>query len=286
MQFPQHAIHQTPSEPFEVKQGAISMSNFLLKDRVVLVSGIGPGLGRNTALACARQGADIVLAARTASRLEEVAKEVEATGQRALCVQSDISKDEDCANVVARAVEHFGQLDVLVNNAFTMPPFKDLVDTPLDVIRETFEVNLYAALRMSREAAPHLEKSVGGSIVMINSSVMRSTRPAFGAYKMAKHALLALAQSLACELGPKGIRVNSIAPGFIGEVAADGLAALQSHTTGVPAKTIKAQIVEAHMLRQIPEPNEIADCVVFLASDLSRVVTGQCLDVNGGEFTH
>lgn len=262
------------------------MSNSLLTGRVVLVSGIGPGLGRNTALACARQGADIVLAARTESRLEEVAKEVEATGQRALCVKTDISKDADCENVIKQAVDHYGQLDVLVNNAFSMPPFEHLVDQSLDVIRKTFEVNLFAALRLSREAAPHLEKSAGGSIVMINSSVMRRARPTFGAYKMAKHALLALAQSLACELGPRGIRVNSIAPGFIGEVAADGLAALQSHMTGVPAETIKSEIIESHMLRKIPEPNEIADSIVFLASDLSRVVTGQCLDVNGGEFTH
>jgi NAD(P)-dependent dehydrogenase (short-subunit alcohol dehydrogenase family) len=103
---------------------------------------------------------------------------------------------------------------------------------------------------------------------------------------MAKHALLGLAQSLACELGPKGIRVNSIAPGFIGEAAADGLAAIQSKSTGVPAEQIKAEIVDSHMLRRIPEPEDIADCVVFLASDLARVVTGQCLDVNAGEFTH
>jgi len=262
------------------------MGSDLLKERVVLVSGIGPGLGRSNALACARQGADIVLAARTKARLEEVAKEVEALGRRALCVKTDIVKDEDCAAVVARAIEHFGRLDVLINNAFTMPPFQLLVEQSLDVIRETFEVNLFAALRLSREAAPHLERSPGGSIVMINSSVMRRTRPTFGAYKMAKHALLGMAYSLACELGPKGIRVNSIAPGFIGEAAADGLAALQSATRGVPREQIKAEILESHMLQRIPEPDDIADCVVFLASDLSRAVTGQCLDVNAGEFTH
>lgn len=262
------------------------MNSQLLKGKVVLVSGIGPGLGRSNALACAKQGADVVLAARTESRLEEVAKEVEALGQRALCVRTDISQDEDCERVVAKAIDRFGQLDVLINNAFTMPPFEMLIEQSLDVIRKSFEVNLFAALRLSREATPHLEKSTGGSIVMINSSVMRHTRPAFGAYKMAKHALLGMAYSLACELGPKGIRVNSIAPGFIGEAAADGLAALQSATTGAPPEAIKAEIIEAHMLRRIPEPEDIADCVVFLASDLSRAVTGQCLDVNAGEFTH
>jgi NAD(P)-dependent dehydrogenase (short-subunit alcohol dehydrogenase family) len=262
------------------------LSSHLLKDRVVLVSGIGPGLGRSNAIACAKQGADIVLAARTESRLEEVAKEIEALGQRALCVPTDISRDEDCAALVEKAVEHFGQLDVLINNAFRMPPFEMLVDQSIDVIRKSFEVNLFAALRLSKEAAPHLEKSPGGSIVMINSSVMRKTRATFGAYKMAKHALLGMAYSLACELGPKGIRVNSIAPGFIGEAAADGLSALLAATTDVSREDAKAEIIESHMLRRCPEPDEIADCVVFLASDLSRAVTGQCLDVNAGEFTH
>ncbi|MCP4036663.1 MAG: SDR family oxidoreductase [bacterium] len=262
------------------------MNGASLEGRVVLVSGIGPGLGRSNAIACARQGADLVLAARTEERLEAVAKEIEALGRRALCVRTDIVKDDDCANVVARTVEHFGRLDVLINNAFAMPPFELLVDQSIDTIRKTFEVNLFAALRLSREAAPHLEESPGGSIVMINSSVMRRARPTFGAYKMAKHGLLALAQSLACELGPRGIRVNTIAPGFIGEAAADGLAMIQSAQTGQPAEEIKAEIVESHMLRRVPEPDDIADAVVFLASDLARAVTGQCLDVNAGEFTH
>jgi len=262
------------------------MSEGLLKGRVVLVSGIGPGLGRSNALACASQGADLVLAARTKDRLESVAKEVEALGRSALCVSTDIAQDGDCAALITKTIDHFGRLDVLINNAFTMPPFELLVEQSLDVIRKTFEVNLFAALRLSREAAPHLEKSPGGSIVMINSSVMRRARPTFGAYKMAKHALLGLAQSLACELGPRGIRVNTIAPGFIGQAAANGLAAIQSSQTGDPAEKIKAEIVESHMLRRIPEPDDIADAVVFLASDLSRAVTGQCLDVNAGEFTH
>jgi len=258
----------------------------LLDGRVVLVAGIGPGLGRSNALACARAGADVVLAARTAARLEEVASEIEALGRRALCIPTDLAADADCDHVVDRAADHFGRLDALIHNAFVMPPFEMLVDQSLDTIRKTFEVNLFAALRLSRAAAPHLEKSPGGAIVMINSSVMRHVRPTFGAYKMAKHALLAMAQSLACELGPRGIRVNSVAPGFIGEAAADGLSMIQSAQTGEPAEKIKAEIIESHMLRRIPEPDDIADAVLFLLSDLARAVTGQCLDVNAGEFTH
>ncbi|MCP5044658.1 MAG: SDR family NAD(P)-dependent oxidoreductase, partial [bacterium] len=134
------------------------MSEELLTGRVVLVSGIGPGLGRSNALACAKQGADVVLAARTESRLEEVAKEVEALGQRALCIPTDIAQDADCSALVEQAVDAFGRLDVLINNAFTMPPFELLADQSLEVIRKTFEPNLYAAPRLSRQAAPHPAK--------------------------------------------------------------------------------------------------------------------------------
>jgi NAD(P)-dependent dehydrogenase (short-subunit alcohol dehydrogenase family) len=258
----------------------------LLAGKVVLVAGVGPGLGRENALACARHGADVVLAARTQATLDEVARDVEALGRRALAVATDVSQDADCRLLARAAMTAFGRIDALVFNAFRMPPFQPLVEQSLDVIRKTFEVNLFAALRLSREVAPHMAAAGTGSIVMINSSVMRHTRPAFGAYKMAKHALLAMARSLAAELGPQGIRVNSLAPGFVGRKAAEGLALLQSAQTGVPAERVVEEILESHMLRHIPEPDEIAESVVFLVSDLSRVVTGQCLDVNAGEFTH
>lgn len=258
----------------------------LLAGKVVVVAGVGPGLGRETALACARHGADVVVAARTRARIDKVADEVAALGRRALAVETNVSSDDDCRALADATMDAFGRIDTLVVNAFRMPPFEALVDQSLDTIRKTFEVNLFAGLRLAREAAPHMAKAGGGSIVMINSSVLRSARPMFGAYKMAKHALLALARSLAAELGPQKIRVNSLAPGFVGRAAANGLAQLQAAHRGVPTEQIVDEILSDHMLRHIPEPDEIADCVVFLASDLSRVVTGQCLDVNAGEYTH
>jgi NAD(P)-dependent dehydrogenase (short-subunit alcohol dehydrogenase family) len=116
--------------------------------------------------------------------------------------------------------------------------------------------------------------------------VLRHSRRTFGAYKMGKAALLALTQSLATELGPKGVRVNSVAPGYIWADQLRGYFDYLAERRGVPAQQVYDEIAATIDLRRLPEPDEIADAVVFLASDLARAVTGQCLDVNGGEFHH
>jgi len=257
----------------------------LLDEKVVLVSGVGPGLGQAIALRCAMAGADVVLAARTGSRLTEVAGKVAATGRRALVVPTDITDDAAAEALVRTAVDEFGHVDVLVNNAFAWPPMRDLGSVELDDLRAAFETNVFAALRLTRLLTPALVEA-RGSVVMVNSAVLRHSRRTFGAYKMTKASLLALAQTLATELGPRGVRVNSVAPGYIW---ADQLRAYFDHLAGrrsVPAQQVYDEIAATIDLRRLPEPDEIADTIVFLASDLARAVTGQCLDVNGGEYHH
>lgn len=256
-----------------------------LADRVVVVSGVGPGLGRSIAVRCAEAGADVVLAARTGSRLDDVAREVSDVGRRAVTVVADITDDAACARVVESAVDAFGRVDGLVNNAFAMPPLKDLTDVDVDAVRASTETNVLGTLRLTRRTAPALAET-GGSVVMINSAVLRHSRRTFGAYKTTKAALLALAQSLATELGPRGIRVNSVAPGYIW---ADNLRAYFEHLAagrGTSVEQVYADTAATLDLRRLPEPDEIADAVVFLTSPLARAVTGQCLDVNGGEYHH
>jgi NAD(P)-dependent dehydrogenase (short-subunit alcohol dehydrogenase family) len=257
----------------------------LLEGKVVLVCGAGPGLGRSIALRSAHAGADVVLAARTASRLDEIAKEVIDLGRRAVTVQADIT-DEDAAKRLAEAaVDAFGRVDTLVNNAFAIPPLTDLADVDIDAVREGFETNVFAALRMTRLLAPSLAESQG-SVVMINSAVLRHSRRTLGAYKMAKAALLALAQSLATELGPRGIRVNTVAPGYIWGDLLQIYFGWLAEERGVDPQQIYDETAATLDLRKLPEPDEIADAVVFLASPMARAITGQCLDVNGGEFHH
>jgi len=259
--------------------------SLLLEGKVVVVSGVGPGLGRSIAIRCARAGADIVLAARTESRLRDVAEEVTGYGRKAMAVTADVTDEASATRLVNTVLEAFGHVDTLVNNAFAIPPLTDLAAVDFDQIRASFETNVFAALRLSNLFTPALAAS-RGSVVMINSSVLRHSRRPFGAYKMTKASLLALAQNLSTELGPKGIRVNTVAPGYIW---ADSLKRYFGHLArerGVSAQQVYDEIAAEIDLRKLPEPDEIADAVVFLASDLARAITGHCLDVNGGQFHH
>jgi NAD(P)-dependent dehydrogenase (short-subunit alcohol dehydrogenase family) len=257
----------------------------ILDGTVVVVSGIGPGLGRSIALESARAGADVVLAARTASRLDEVAKEVDALGRRALAVPADITDGDSAAALVDAALAEFGRVDTLVNNAFAIPPLTSLAEADLDALRLAFETNVIGTLRMTRLFAPALAGN-RGSVVMINSAVLRHSRLSFGGYKMAKAALLALAQSLATELGPQGIRVNSVAPGYIWASSLKWYFGYLAEQRGISREQVYDETAATTDLRELPEPDAIADAVVFLASPMARAITGQCLDVNAGEFHH
>ncbi|TQM33654.1 SDR family oxidoreductase [Nocardia bhagyanarayanae] len=257
----------------------------LLQDKVVVVSGVGPGLGRAIAVQAAKAGADLVLASRTESRLTEVAKEIAEIGRRAVVVPTDINDEAAVNNLVETASSAFGRVDTLVNNAFAIPPLADLADVDLDQVRAGFETNVLAALRLTRLFVPALTETKG-SVVMINSAVLRHSRRTFGPYKMAKSSLLALAQSLATELGPKGIRVNSVAPGYIWADNLKWYFNYLAQQRGVTPEEVYAETASTIDLRKLPEPDEIADAVVFFASPLARAITGACLDVNGGEYHH
>ena len=257
----------------------------LLQDKVVIVSGIGPGLGRSIAVRSAEQGADVVLAARTESRLEEVAKEVTALGRRALTVPTDIGDPAAAERLRDATLAEFGRADALVHNALAMPPIKDLSDVDLDAVRAAFDVNVLGALRLTRLFTPALAESAG-SVTMINSMVVRFSQRTMGPYKATKAALLAVAQSLASELGPRGVRVNTVAPGHIWGDSLKWYFGYLAKKRGVDAQDIYDETAINTDLRRLPEPDEIADAVIFLSSPMARAITGQCIDVNCGEYHH
>jgi len=256
-----------------------------LQDKVLVVSGVGPDLGRQIAVRGAAAGADVVLAARTASRLEEVAKEIADLGRRALVVPTDITVPADAEHLAEAAVGEFGRVDALVHNALVMPPIADLAKVDLDAVQAGFDNNVISALRMTRLFIPALA-ATSGAVVMVNSMVVRFSQRTMGPYKMAKAALLAMAQSLATELGPQGIRVNSVAPGHIWGESLQWYFNYLGGKRGVDADTIYTETAANIDLGRLPEPDEIADAVLFLASPLARGITGQCLDVNCGEYHH
>jgi NAD(P)-dependent dehydrogenase (short-subunit alcohol dehydrogenase family) len=257
----------------------------VLDGKVVVVSGVGPGLGRAIAAQCAKAGADLVLASRTESRLNEVADDVKQHGGQVLVVPTDINDDASAEALRDATIAEYGRVDALINNAFAIPPLGDLLTVDFDQARAGFETNVFAALRLTRLFAASLAERKG-AVVMINSSVLRHSRQPYGAYKMTKASLLALAQSLASELGPSGVRVNSVAPGWIWADVLKAYFGYLAHKRGVEAQVVYDEIADTIDLRRLPVPDEIADAVVFMASSMSRGITGHCLDVNCGEYHH
>ncbi|MGW4065088.1 SDR family oxidoreductase [Amycolatopsis sp. NPDC004747] len=253
----------------------------LLQDKVVVVSGVGPGLGRAIALRCAKAGADVVLAARTKSTLDVVAKEVEALGRRALAVPADLTDAASVEALAAGALDAFGHVDLLVHNAFAVPPFAELTDADLDEVRRSFETTVYAALRLTGLFRASLAER-GGAVVLINSDVLHSSKPTFGPYKMAKASLLAAAQTLASELGPQNIRVNTVAPAYVWAEPLQAYFGYLAEQRGVEVQAVYDETAAETDLRRLPEADQVANAVVFLGSPAAAAITGQCLDVNCG----
>ena len=255
----------------------------LLENKVVVISGVGPALGTTLARRCAEAGADLVLAARTVERLDEVAGQVRGFGRRALAVRTDITDDAQVDNLVAEAMAAYGKVDVLINNAFRVPSMKPLADTTFQHIRDAIELTVLGALRLTQGFTPALADSKG-AVVNVNSMVIRHSQPKYGAYKMAKAALLAMSQSLATELGPQGIRVNSVAPGYIWGGTLQSYFAHQAGKYGTTVEQIYDAAAAASDLKRLPTEDEVASAILFMASDLSSGITGATLDVNCGEY--
>lgn len=256
----------------------------VLAGKVLLVAGVGPGLGRALALRSAAAGADLVLASRSADRLAEVADEVRAAGRRALVVPTDLADPASVASLVEAALGEFGRLDAVVHNAYRAPARELLLDSGLDTVREELESPLMA-LELVRRCAPALAET-SGAVVVVNSMIIRNRLPRFGAYRMTKASLLALARGLSIELGPQGVRVNTVAPGYIWADAVQASFEKTARARGTTAEAIHDEIAADTDLRRLPRPEEIADAAVFLVSDLARAITGQCLDVTSGATHH
>jgi NAD(P)-dependent dehydrogenase (short-subunit alcohol dehydrogenase family) len=256
-----------------------------MKDRVCLVSGAGPGTGRATALAMAREGAHLVLAGRTQAVLAELAGEVEAAGARVLPVVADVTLPEDRERLVAAAIRAFGGIDVLVNNAFATGRPGAIDRVPISKAwKAPFEVNLFATLELTQAVVANMRGRGGGAVVMVGT--LASVKPVAGlaAYAASKAALLAAARSLALELGPLQIRVNTVVPGHIDGPALEIYFAREAERLGVAVDEVRRRIAAESPLGRIASSEDVADAIVFLASRRAQAITGQALHVNGGQF--
>ena len=257
----------------------------LLEQRVVLVSGVGPGLGRSVAAAALREGALVALGDLDGERARGIRDELDPGGARSLVAWLDITSDASCADLVAQVKARFGRLDGVVHVAALDHVVGGLLEGGLDDWDRTSEVNVKGTLRMTRAAVPMLQEH-GGSVVVIGT--VGAFRPRIEvlrfAYAMSKGALLTAVRYLARELGRHRIRVNTIAPGFKWGPVLEAWAKGEAEKRGVPLREVVAGLERETSLGSLASDDDIADSVVFFLSDLSAKVTGQTLVVDAGAY--
>jgi NAD(P)-dependent dehydrogenase (short-subunit alcohol dehydrogenase family) len=250
---------------------------FDLSGKVAVVTGASRGIGREIALAYARAGADVVLASRKQPDLDVVATEVAALGAgagRALAKACHTGDAEQVEALVVAAVERFGGVDILVNNAATNPHFGPLLDAEESHWDKTLDVNVKGYVRMVRACAPRMRQRDGGAIVNVASVSGLAPWPGLGVYSVSKAAVLHLTRVLAVELAGDKIRVNALAPGFI---KTDFSRALWS------AEDTRRRLESSIPQRRIAEPQELIGAALYLASDAASFTTGAVLVVDGGQ---
>jgi NAD(P)-dependent dehydrogenase (short-subunit alcohol dehydrogenase family) len=258
----------------------------LLEDKVSIISGVGPGLGTEMANVFAREGAHVVLAARTASKLEAVkdqmAKDWPKT--RVLTCPTDIGDKAQTQRLVDATLEEFGRLDVLVNSAVLTAPLTMFEEADLDEWRHAYDVTVFGTLQLTQQAIVPMKAAGKGSIVFVNSMIQKKPLPMQSGYGSSKGSLTVAARFLAKELGQYGIRVNSAFMGWMWGPSVEGYIDSAAGVGGNPSREEMIAAIAANIpIGRIPEDGECANAVAFLASDLASVITGAELNVNGGE---
>lgn len=253
-------------------------STNLLKGKVVLVTGGSSGIGRAVAIGAARHGADVAINfLQEGAEAQSAVDEIAALGRTAIKVEGDVADPQTAAAFVARAVERFGRVDVLVNNA-GICPFHGFLDMPVETLERTMRVNLHGAYFMAQAVANQMvAQGTGGSIVAISSISALVGGEYQTHYTPTKAGVHSLMQSAAIALGRHNIRCNSVLPGTI----------LTNINKADLADDRKREYMEGRVpLSRLGQPEDIVGPVVFLASDLARYVTGAALLVDGGAFVN
>ncbi len=244
----------------------------MLKDKVIVITGASRGIGEAIARAAIEANARVVLASRKQADLDRVVASL--PPERAIAVACHTGKADEVDAMIARAVERFGRVDGLVNNAATNPYFGPLIDTPDAAIDKTFEVNVRGYLYCIRAVVKHARTRTGGASIVNMASVagMRAA-PMQGIYGATKACVINMTQTLAFELGGSQIRVNAIAPGLVETKFASAI---------VTNPMLRDQVINRTPLARHAQPSEIAGAALYLLSDASSFTTGAVLAVDGG----
>ena len=257
----------------------------LLTGKTVVVSGVGAGLGHQVAAAVVRDGGNAVLGARTEANLAKSAAEIDPDGAHTAYRSTDITDEQQCVALAELAVERFGRIDAVVQVAAWDSYFGGLEEADFATWQSVIDVNLLGSLRMTRACLPAL-KVAGGSVVFIGtqSAVAAPTQVSQAAYAASKGALTSAMYSLARELGPHRIRVNTVLPGWMWGPPVQAFVQFTAQTEKVPEGDVLKRLTSRMALPDLATDGDVADAAVFLASDRARAITGQSLLVNAGEL--
>lgn len=255
----------------------------LLKNKVVVISGVGPGLGQALAKLASAEGASVVLGARNGDFLKQVADEIEHSGGRAVWRPTDVTNAQQCNALAQASSDAFGRIDALINSAYLHGDWATTDSADPNKLASVYDVNCIGALRMTQAALPAMRAAGGGAIVNVSTMSVVKPFPGEAAYAAAKGALAALTRQMARDLGADGIRVNCARLGWIG--GAPVFAWIDSQVAaGRQRIEVEKEITARIPLGVIPPEQDCARAVLALISDHMRVVTGATLDVNGGEY--
>ncbi|WP_226016566.1 SDR family oxidoreductase [Novosphingobium sp. FKTRR1] len=252
----------------------------ILKDKVVIITGAGPGMGQAVCRGAAAEGARVVISARSVDAINTLRDEIVAAGGQAIAVPCDVAETDQCQALAQAAIDQWGRIDGLVNSAYYHPDWGPLDAHAIEQVLQAMNVNAVGALRMAQAVIPTMKAQKAGAIVNVSTLATRKPMPGEGGYAMAKAALNQMTCQLAVELGGTGIRVNTALMGWMMGAPLHGFIA----GLGEGGPAFQAQRASEIPVGHIPPDKDCAKAVYFLLSDYASEVTGAALDVNGGDW--